>query len=272
MMADHNMTCMFGHYLAPDVTQWTRIVGYPIDDEDERRRLRDDLYRCYANPVYWFIVRRGKRPQDAEDLTHEFFNRIVWHQRSKGKNEGLDMIEIARPPAGWTPGRSPWEPRFRYFLLEALRRFLGGLPAPAVPVVHPPTLDHGKRPRGGTTPEEAFHIEFVSKLLDDVIAEVQEWYCSRGKVEHWRIFWAWVCQRKQLGGSANWEEIRREVGFGPGRAPLRRAQAKCYRVKKKFRELLRARLRPLVASEDDIDPELRELADLVGCASEDSGG
>jgi RNA polymerase sigma-70 factor (ECF subfamily) len=64
----------------------------------------EELCRTYWYPLYAYVRRKGHSPENASDLTQEFFARLL-----KG-----DF------PAGIEPGKG----RFRSFLLTALNRFL----------------------------------------------------------------------------------------------------------------------------------------------------
>lgn len=65
---------------------------------------RAHLCNTYWRPVYAFIRRRGAHPDDAEDLTQEFFARLL-----QGR-----LLEAADPAKG----------RFRAYLLTAVQNFL----------------------------------------------------------------------------------------------------------------------------------------------------
>src|SRR2546421_4954357 len=70
-------------------------------------RARDALGRLcqtYWYPLYAYVRRRGYSPHDAQDLTQEFFARLLEHQ----------MVTRADPSRG----------RFRSFLLASLNHFL----------------------------------------------------------------------------------------------------------------------------------------------------
>ena len=62
------------------------------------------LCRAYWYPIYAYTRRAGRAPHDAEDLTQEFFARLL-------KKE-------------WLLAASPEKGRFRTFLLMALKRFM----------------------------------------------------------------------------------------------------------------------------------------------------
>jgi len=59
-------------------TRWSAIVAARSADPSERARALDVLTAAYWKPVYKYIrMRWGKSTEDAQDLTQEFFARLV---------------------------------------------------------------------------------------------------------------------------------------------------------------------------------------------------
>ena len=59
-------------------TRWSAIVAARSADAAERTRALDTLLTAYWKPIYKYIrLRWGKTPEDAQDLTQEFFSRLV---------------------------------------------------------------------------------------------------------------------------------------------------------------------------------------------------
>ena len=87
-------------------THWSVVLSAARHDTTRARNalagpLPDVLARLHA-----FVRRRGFPPQDAEDLTQEFFARLLEHN--------------------WIARADAQKGRFRTFLLTALNRFLAG--------------------------------------------------------------------------------------------------------------------------------------------------
>src|SRR5688572_21491907 len=87
-------------------TRWSIVLGTRAPDAaaPDGREALAELCRIYWYPVYAHVRRRGATPHDAEDLTQEFFARLI--DRS--------AFALADPRRG----------RFRSFLLTALDHFL----------------------------------------------------------------------------------------------------------------------------------------------------
>ncbi len=84
-------------------THWSVVLGTGLGETAGADAALSNLCQAYWYPVYSYLRRVGHGPEDAEDLTQEFFARLLTKKFLKG-------IE---------PGRG----KFRSFLLTALNRF-----------------------------------------------------------------------------------------------------------------------------------------------------
>ena len=90
-----------------NTTRWSVVLAC-ADSGLESAAARDalsELCKTYWRPIFAYICRRGYSPQDAEDLTQDFFTSLL---------EG-PLLKRADPQRG----------RFRSLLLKALQDFLG---------------------------------------------------------------------------------------------------------------------------------------------------
>ena len=96
------------------------LVGKAVGGGDtEARKALDDLFRIYWKPLYRYVRRTGKSPEDAEDLVQGFFGllvtgdglRLADRERgrfrascrcSRRKNSCSQMLP--GPPWSWLPG------------------------------------------------------------------------------------------------------------------------------------------------------------------------
>src|SRR5262245_52426241 len=89
-----------------ETTRWSMIVraGHDQPSGRARRDALEFICKTYWFPAYSYVRSRGHNQQDAQDLTQEFFARLLEN----------DFFDVADKERG----------RFRSFLLTALRRFL----------------------------------------------------------------------------------------------------------------------------------------------------
>src|SRR5215510_5760751 len=85
-------------------THWSVVLAASHTDPDRQAAALEQLCRTYWYPLYLYVRRRGNGPEDAQDLTQEFFARLLEKQ--------------------WLEGVERNGSRFRAFLLHALNAFL----------------------------------------------------------------------------------------------------------------------------------------------------
>ena len=85
-------------------THWSVVLAAELTDSVETSQALQTLCRAYWYPLYCYIRRAGHTPENAQDLTQEFFARLL------AKN----YFALASRERG----------RFRSFLLASLKNFL----------------------------------------------------------------------------------------------------------------------------------------------------
>ena len=85
-------------------TQWTAVLAAGADSSPAAHRALEQLCQAYYYPLYAYVRRQGHSQADAEDLTQEFFRRLLER----------NSVRLADRNRG----------RFRTFLLESLKNFL----------------------------------------------------------------------------------------------------------------------------------------------------
>src|SRR5215831_14523510 len=85
-------------------THWSVVLAAQVSGSEQAEAALAQLCEGYWYPLYAFVRRRGFNPHDAEDLTQEFFYRLL-------DRNYLKAVDYRKG-------------RFRTFLLVALERFL----------------------------------------------------------------------------------------------------------------------------------------------------
>lgn len=85
-------------------TRWSVVLRAGGTDPEQARAALEQLCRDYWYPLYAYVRRKGFGPDDAADLTQEFFAKLLAHDFAQGLTSDGG--------------------RFRSFLLTALNRFL----------------------------------------------------------------------------------------------------------------------------------------------------
>src|SRR5438552_14323538 len=139
-------------------THWSVVLSAGHKDTPRARHALERLCQTYWFPLYAYVRRRGYSPEDAQDLTQEFFARLL-----KGKRIGT---------ADQQKGR------FRSFLLTGMNNFLadewdksraqkrgGGMRT--VPLQFDTAESrYGAEPIDKATPEQSFERGWALTLLD----------------------------------------------------------------------------------------------------------
>src|SRR5262245_39617503 len=84
-------------------TRWTQVFAARDKESPDSVVALEGLCRAYWRPLYSWLRRQGRTIHDAQDLTQEFFARLL-------EKEWLSAVDREKG-------------RFRSFLLLALKRF-----------------------------------------------------------------------------------------------------------------------------------------------------
>ncbi len=225
-------------------THWSLVLAAAGNSEDAQcREALARLCQVYWYPLYAFVRRQGHGPHDAQDLTQEFFLRLLDKDylgdvdRSKGK--------------------------FRSFLLAALKHFLskqwaraktlkrgGGRPLLALDAFG--ADDRFRRePEDNATPERLFERRWALTLLDQVLTRLCEEYEAAGKRE---IF-------EQLQGCLTRDRDSLPYTELAARLEMTEAAVKVavHRLRRRYRGVLRDEIAQTLADPAEIDDEIRQL-------------
>ncbi len=85
-------------------THWSVVLEAGATQDARADAALEELCRTYWHPIYCFARRRGQGPEDAQDLTQEFFKRLI---------DRRDFSHVERDKG-----------RFRSFLLACLNNLL----------------------------------------------------------------------------------------------------------------------------------------------------
>lgn len=228
-------------------TRWSLVQAAAGTRRDTRaNRALNELAGSYWQPLYWFLRRRGCKPAEAEDLTQEFFARLLEKHflgsvdRSKGK--------------------------FRSFLLASLQHFLcnewdrnhakkrgGGrrmLPFDTQNAEH----GYAAEPVDDVTPEDLFNRRWAMAVLEHVVQRLRKEYirCHKEKL--------FEGIKSAMAGeleAPSYAAIGAAQGMTPGAV-----KAAAFRLRARFRELMHEEVAQTVAN-----PELvgEEVGDLLNC-------
>jgi RNA polymerase sigma-70 factor (ECF subfamily) len=213
------------------------------DSSPQAREALASLCEAYWYPLYAYVRRLGHSPHDAQDLTQEFFGRLLQKHYLAG---------IHREGG-----------RFRSFLLAALKGFLanewdrahaqkrgGGLSWVSIDAAAAETR-FAREPADELTPERIFERQWAQALLSQVLTRLRAEYVAAGKQ---KLFEQISASLSQPRGAVPYAEIA--GGLGMTEAAVKMA---VQRLRGRYRELLRAEIAETVADAGEIEAEIRHL-------------
>lgn len=224
-------------------THWSVVVTAGRTDTTRALAALEKLCRTYWYPLYAYVRRRGQSPQDAQDLTQEFFAQLLEHN--------------------WVAKADPNKGRFRSFLLMALNRFLanewdkartlkrGGqvqiIPFP----LETAETRYVREPGETITPEQIFEQQWALTLLDEVLARLRREHAEEGKETVFETLKPCLVGSRETQPYA---ALAAELEMTEGAVKT----AVC-RLRQRYRELLKDEIAHTVATPDEVDEELRHL-------------
>jgi RNA polymerase sigma factor (sigma-70 family) len=223
-------------------TRWTLVLSAARESEAPRTAALAELCRIYWYPLYAFIRRQGAESHAAEDLTQEFFARL------------LDREFFAK--ADRRKGK------FRTFLLAALKNFLANERDRARAgkrgggrIVFPlDALDaesrYGAEPSHDLTPERLFERQWALTVLQQVLLRLQSEFSAEGKAELFETLKCFLTG----GREETYAEVSRRLEMSEGAV-----KTAVHRLRRRYRELLREEITHTVARPEEIEEEIRYL-------------
>jgi RNA polymerase sigma factor (sigma-70 family) len=228
-------------------THWSVVLAAGGQDLPERTEALERLCRTYWYPLYAYVRRRGFGPEDAQDLTQEFFTRLLKKNypaqadRAKGK--------------------------FRSFLLLTLSHFLAD------------EFDRANtRKRGGgqvfisldqeaaegryrrelaadLSPEKLFERRWAQSILDQALKRLRAEYGSESSEAYA------VLKMFEPGEQATLSYAEAAARLDISESAVK---SKIHRLRQRHRELVREEIAQTVSSAAEVDEELRHLIEVLG--------
>jgi RNA polymerase sigma factor (sigma-70 family) len=242
-------------------TRWSLILSGSGSKgiEQETRAALAELCRIYWRPIFAFICRRGYSTQDAEDLTQDFFVIIT---------EG-DWLQNADPNRG----------RFRSLLLKSLKNFLND----AADKIHarkrggdvsfiswdpwvtevPSQLSVSPQRLNSLPPERLFDVRWAATVVERALRRLREECERQGRRRVFDVLSVYLTVERDDVSCASLATTL-EV-------PQSTVKKLLYRMRQRYRWLLRDEVAQTVENPADIEDEIRHLCGALAASSEQSG-
>lgn len=208
-----------------------------------------ELCETYYQPVFRFLQSEGRDPDLARELTQEFFARLL----------AQGTIGLADPLKG----------KFRSYLLGAVKHFLADVRKEAgrekrgggsIPVSLDATGPEGSASQEIGDPESGiqdhrFDREWALTVMRRGIELLECEYEAAGKSSLFKVLQPWLSNSLPVISQA---EVAKGLGINEGALKVA-----IHRLRKRFREVIRADISQTLETEADVDLELRYLIEVL---------
>jgi RNA polymerase sigma-70 factor (ECF subfamily) len=218
-----------------------QACGEADDEQGTTREALAAICREYWYPLYAFVRRTGKSEPDAQDLTQEFFARLL--------------------EKGWLASVEPERGRFRCWLLAAMKHFLakewrdarrekrgGRLELVALDALSPEER-YAREPADHLTADQLYDRRLALDLLERGLARLElEAVSPEKKAQFAALKFSLTGERIPLADVA----ARLHMSEGAVKVAI-------HRLRERYRALIRAEIAETVQNPEDVDSELAEL-------------
>ena len=231
-----------------DTTHWSVVLAAGETDSPEAAKALEQLCRSYWYPLYAYVRMQNHSFSDAQDLTQEFFARLV-------ERKSLRLADRQRG-------------RFRTFLLTSLKHFL----------INEWNKDNCQKRGGGVqfismdgdttesrfqaepadhrSPEKAYERRWALVVLSRVLDQLEAEFAVAEKCEVFAELKPFLTGE---GNESSYADIATRLGMTEGNLKVT-----IHRLRRRYRELLRKEIALTVDDPDAIDDEIRELVAALG--------
>jgi RNA polymerase sigma factor (sigma-70 family) len=224
-------------------THWSLVLRAGCRASPDARHALSTLCERYWYPLYAYVRRHTRDVNEAQDLTQEFFARLM----------EKDLLASALPERG----------RFRAFLLSAVKNFManewdrqhaekrGG--GRTLLSLNLETVESrlGLEPYHDLTPERLFEKKWTLMLLELVMEQLQGEALASGKERQFELLKS-TLTGEQTGPP--YARIANELGISE-----EAARQAAHRLRKRYRKLLWMEVSQTVGDPAEVEEEIRSL-------------
>jgi RNA polymerase sigma factor (sigma-70 family) len=229
-------------------THWSVVLLAGQEHSPESAAALELLCRAYWYPLYAFVRREGHGPEEAADLTQEFFSRLL-------ASDALASVDRGKG-------------KFRSFLLASMRHLLanewnrsqrqkrgGGcvhFSLDAMAAEERYRLD----PADELTPETIFERRWAETVIDSVTRRLQLELAEAGMARRFEELKVFLLGDDE---AVSYAEAARRLNMTEGAA-----RTAIYRLRQRYGELFREEIAQTVATSQEMEDELRHFLKVLG--------
>lgn len=228
-------------------THWSVVLEARSHWSHQSSAALETLCRAYWQPVYLYIRSKGHSVPDAQDLTQSFFEKLL-------EKNFLDTADSAKG-------------RFRTFLLTAVGRFLinqwdrqntqkrgGGKVALFTDVFESAEWVEPLLP-DSRSPDRIYEQEWASSVLRQVLGRLRSEFDTAGSAGRFDELKAFLMDPK---GEVSYADAAQRLGM-----TVPAVRSSIFRLRQRYRDLLRQEIANTVSSPSEVDDEVRHLLSVL---------
>jgi DNA-directed RNA polymerase specialized sigma24 family protein len=248
MSADHHRAEETGGGAAAfGTTHWSVVIAASHRESPQAAEALEKLCSTYWYPLYACVRRQGYSPEDAQDLTQDFFTRLL----------ARDYLARADPHWG----------KFRSFLLAGLERFL----CDEWDKVHRLKRGGGQKaisfdaqlaeeryrlePVEPMTPERLFERSWAMTLLEHAAGRLRQEYVSAGKADQYEQLTDF---RLDVPEQPAYAQAATHLGLSESAV-----KSAIYRLRQRHHQLVREEIVQTLADPAEVDEEIQYLLKVI---------
>jgi RNA polymerase sigma factor (sigma-70 family) len=228
-------------------THWSVVLAAGESESPSAAAALEQLCRTYWYPLYVFVRGQGRSAHDAQDLTQEFFTRLLEKK----------YLRLADPGRG----------KFRAFLLTALKNFLvnewekartqkrGGGQFVIPLDTEIAESRYAAEPLQALTLDQVYEKRWALTLIEAALVLLRENYEGTGRLPVFENLKGFIWGD---ASTLSYAEAASLLGLNEGALKVA-----VHRLRGRYRELLRAEIAKTVATPGQVDEELQHLMTVL---------
>jgi DNA-directed RNA polymerase specialized sigma24 family protein len=233
-----------------DKTHWSLVLGAIQSRAPGAPQALAELCRCYWQPLYTFARRRGRLPEDSQDLVQGFFEHLI-------SSHGLATVDRSKG-------------KFRSFLLASFQNFMAAESRSAraekrgggAEMIRLDWRDAEARlsfePEDTLTPETLYDAQWALLLLRRAAERLQQEQAATGKAETFQTLKGFLSGGGSGRATVTYEEAARTLGIG-----TTAVTTLIHRLRQRHRELVREEVERTVLDPAEVEAELHGLCEAL---------
>jgi RNA polymerase sigma-70 factor (ECF subfamily) len=228
-------------------TRWSIVLATRAAEPSQAATALEQLCQTYWMPLYAYVRRRGYSAEDAQDLTQEFFAHLL----------ARDALRTVSPEKG----------KFRAFLLASLKHFLanewdrrqaqkrgGGIQNLSLDVAAAESRYkqvEAQAQSDALSPDKLFDRQWALTVLDLALTRLEAEYNTPEKQKLFAALKGALTADLTTGGYA---DVAKSLAMTEGAIKVA-----VHRLRKRYREVLKAEIAQTVADPQQVGEELKAL-------------